>query len=538
MSEEIIRESIVRDSEDDKTMEEKRKKEQEALKERATHRKELKNKMRKAALIVGSIAVVGFGFSVADRKTEWTDPVMEEMVRVWLNKPEGDIWKSEIEDITNIAIVGPYLIDVDQNEESGRYEITYATKDNFAPIEPQTARRMDEIDYSWDINQVSINDELYTCSNRQEVISDWSDVQNFENLESLSIMYYRIENGDQLLKCLSEYTDLKNLSIYGGVMHYTSLEGMTKIRNLEYLNFSPQWSEIDLSFLTNMNSLKYLTIGHLAVRGGTESIRFISECTNLRQLTVAAKFSYVQGDGYSAYLPLSGFKNLTHLNLAYSNLEVSTEELRNLDKLTSLGINVTPDNKDLGYALQNLTNLKELLLTGYIQEEEQKNLVLIPDTLEYYALIYGNFREEGLHSVAHLTNLKTLILGRSQRIRELQELSKLQELESFHVVPGADAVVTSPHWDLEPLTNCEKLKNLSLYRVVLETEDLEVISSFPQLTNLWLQRNHLTNIEPLRDAPSLQSVIIYANDIEDYSPIDQVEDVVIGEKDQNRSMTR
>jgi Leucine-rich repeat (LRR) protein len=291
---------------------------------------------------------------------EWADPAFERLVRQALAKPEGDIWQSDLDFVTDMDIWGNTHIWI--NGESGDVEyedveieaydastysvdgVLYERGSIESLADTAHFRKLTSLAFCY--NQVSdliplsgLTDLtwLYMGGNQ---INDITPLSLLTNLTSLHLDYNQISN-------ISPISALKNLThvvLYNN--RITDLSPLSGLTNLTHLNlmFNQIINIAPLSELTNLTSLN-LMFNQII------SIAPLSELTNLTSLTL-------QSNQISNLTPLSSLTNLTVLNLGDNKISDLTP-LSRLTKLTTLWL-FENQISDLS-PLSGLTNLTEFL---------------------------------------------------------------------------------------------------------------------------------------------------------------------------------
>lgn len=176
-----------------------------------------------------------------DYVIEWQDPVMEKHVRKWLDRPEGDIYHSDVWDYQRVTInsgtgVGDILIkDAPDGEDIG--------------------------------GTVNGNDQLEACAVRVEgtydPVTSLADLRHFDSLQVLSVNNRR---GDPPITDLTGLEECKNLvdldvpSVESSA--FPTFAKLDSVVKLEYGSdgIRADSNVSDLSALAQMRSLKMLRI--------------------------------------------------------------------------------------------------------------------------------------------------------------------------------------------------------------------------------------------------------------------------------------
>ena len=250
---------------------------------------------------------------------EFEDPVLEEDIRNIINKPEGDIYLSDVIDIKVLGTDRHYISD-------------------------------------------------------EKVIESFEGIQYLKNLEELSFYGYGVDD----LNPIGELSNLKTLS-FGG-WEPTFIEDISPIgnlKNLETLNIAANRAS-DISAIGELENLKKLHLWRSVVDG---NISFLSNLENL-------KYLYIQNNGINNISAISHLSNLESLYFGFNYID-----------------DISP--------VKNLTNLKVLKMGGAVEgipEEANKFNDLSPieklKDLEILTFHYSNVSD--ISVLENLTNLKEL----------------------------------------------------------------------------------------------------------------------------------
>lgn len=264
----------------------------------------------------------------ADNVYDFSDPGMEKLVRIILNKPTGNITIGDLNEITSITIAG------DNHFCSWNTTLTHG---NEITVDGTLVGSYGDIVSLEDIKYMPNLSTLMLCNQR---ISDISPISS-SNIVELSLHGNSISDLSALSDCLS----LRKLSISAnpvsdispltslpalseldlGATDITSIDDCLKMRSLTKLQLEDCRALEDFSALGNMNYLLYLSIRPCS----DETFDMIAELTNLRSLFVweAACLTSLE--------QLSKLTELTYLGVDACRLS-SLEGVEKFDKLDSL----------------------------------------------------------------------------------------------------------------------------------------------------------------------------------------------------------
>jgi hypothetical protein len=258
-------------------------------------------------------------FSTDDLVLNFEDANFEQAVRNALNKPEGDIYASDVNQITEFSSEGIHsIISIEGIQYFTELEILYLDGNKIS-----------------DISYLSGLANLITVSLGSNQISDISSLSGLANLITVSLNSNQISD----ISSLSGLANLIHLRLYSNqISDISSLSGLT---NLTYLLLSGNQIS-DISPISGLENLTTLTIGN--------QISDISPLSGLMNLTALV---LDENEIYNVS-PLSGLTNLTFLYL-YNNNIYDISPLSGLTNLYNLDLR-NNQISDIS-ALSGLTNM-------------------------------------------------------------------------------------------------------------------------------------------------------------------------------------
>lgn len=226
----------------------------------------------------------------ADYAIQWEDPVVEELIRDFLEKPEGDIYTSELDFITSLDLYGDDRLFINGKDKDGagfmenreQLAIRYYYDESLAgtiktPIDFRNFHQLKDLGiygssitdaagfqeivwlerlWLWnnkltDIKGLEKLTRLTSLDLSQNDLDDISPLETMTGLQELWIWGNPIEN----LEPLKDLTGLTTLMLQQTpVLDISALAGMTKLRILDI----SETAVSDLSVLKNMKDLEYL----------------------------------------------------------------------------------------------------------------------------------------------------------------------------------------------------------------------------------------------------------------------------------------
>jgi len=301
-------------------------------------------------LTIGLLAVVGTPGPVqADGNPVviFPDPNLEAAIRKAIDKPIGDIYQSELEDLTEFSAEKGDIVNITGLEHcTNLRSLDLSLNHIISDISP-LAGLTSLIELNLWHNQISDISPLASLTSLIELnlgsneIGDISLLASFTNLTLLDLRENQI--GD--ISPLANLTSLTSLSLGSNeISDISPLANLTSLTELD-LGANPI---SDISPLASLTSLTELNLGGYPISD-------ISPLANLTNLTVLHLWEILISD----ISPLAGLTSLTELDLFYNQIS-DISPLAGLTSLTRL---------DLGYnqisdisPLLNLTSMTHLSL--------------------------------------------------------------------------------------------------------------------------------------------------------------------------------
>lgn len=271
------------------------------------------------------------------------DENLEQKIRDHINKASGDIYKSDVEEITELEVQHSEIQDI-----SGIENLTNLK---------QLTLGNNKIS---DINVLKNLTNLQTLNLIDNQLKDISALKNLVNLQSIDLRYNEISN----ISALKNLTNLKQLDLDNNKI--SDISALRNLTNLQELSFGcvpcgaidapvlkENYNEIsDVSALKNLTNLEGLNLRHNKVK----DISTLKGLSNLQTIDL----SYNQINDISGIAnTVKGLSNLNSIDLANNQIS-NISELKELTNLRMLDLS---DNKISDVSVfKNLLNLKWLAL--------------------------------------------------------------------------------------------------------------------------------------------------------------------------------
>ena len=296
-----------------------------------------------------------------DYVIEWQDPVMEKHVRKWLDRPEGDIYHSDVWDYQRVTI----------NSGTG-------VKDLLVKDAP------DGVDIG---GNVSSNEQLAACAVRVEgtydPVASLADLRHFDSLQVLSVNNRR---GDPPITDLTGLEVCKNLMLLevpsvesGAFPTFAKLDSVVELKyGSDGIRADSNVS--DLSALAQMKSLKMLRITgsevDLTQLAGADlrvlrlDVTRIGSLEPLKQMENLSFLQLCQGPEIDSFAPLAE-SSVQYLSMSLSQgaqeayKDMDYTPLTQMPQLIWLDLtnNITFDTETCKKLLANDTALKYLKIS-------------------------------------------------------------------------------------------------------------------------------------------------------------------------------
>lgn len=371
-------------------------------------------------------------------------------------------------------------------------------------------------------------------------------IDRFENLETLYIEDLETDDIDALI----HVDGLKNLSICCDEK-LVNCTVIGKLEKLEKLSLSMEKLKV-LDFVDTLKRLDTLKIDRAQIK----ALSGLENCKNLQSLTIT---NCIELKDTSAIAELVDLRELD-LEVPY---ECSEPDLSDLTRLNRLSL--TGQFEDYSF-LRNMSDLEELYLNGSIPEEGENlsNLASLKklscyssrgkelksssieafQTLEYLKLsgtmIYDdmsglflmpNLRELDISGMECQIDLDKVPENRTLEILRMNDMQLYENVQAYYgegvILADMDETVLDEHTDF--FIKFPELRELYLSGNGLT--DISFAAELSALKVLDISDNYITELRPLAQLPSLQEVICTGNPLKSEKVLDDSV-LIIGEDDQ------
>lgn len=296
-----------------------------------------------------------------DYVIEWQDPVMEQYVRKWLDRPKGDIYHSDVWDYQRVTI----------NSGTGIEDLI--VKD--AP---------DGVDIG---GNVSSNEQLAACAvsveGTYDPVTSLADLRHFD---SLQVLYISNKMGASSITDLTGLEECKNLMLLSvPSVESSAFPTFAKLDSVVELKYGSggirtDSNVSDLSALAQMKSLKMLWITgsevNLTQLAGADlrvlrlDVTRIGSLEALKQMENLSLLQLNNGQEIDSFAPLAG-SSVQYLSMSLSEAEKENYKDMDYTPLTQmpqliwldLTNNITFDTETCKKLLANDTALKYLKIS-------------------------------------------------------------------------------------------------------------------------------------------------------------------------------
>jgi Leucine-rich repeat (LRR) protein/predicted small secreted protein len=281
---------------------------------------------------------------------QWVEPILEALMRQELNKPEGDIFPSELDHIKRFRLIGDTHIAINVNFGS-----------RFDPHE-------------FDSAGIPLKDGTYELDGQQYSrgsISRLADFANFRNMEDLRVS----KNDLHDLKGLASLEKLELLRLSDCAIH--NVENLAELRQIDFLDIESNQIS-DIAPLVNLEQLSNIFLGN-------NNISNLDRLSSLRNLQyIGIEYNPVENIDFIRTLEkLTGFgisgtkvedisilaEKTDLLTLHLKNMDVKSLDLTPLTTLQKLrGLSVTQNQAEL-LSIQVIGEFKELMLLEIVSND-------------------------------------------------------------------------------------------------------------------------------------------------------------------------
>ncbi|NMM63905.1 leucine-rich repeat domain-containing protein [Clostridium sp. P21] len=356
------------------------------------------------------------------------DKNLEQKIRDYVEKESGDIYQSDVEDITELYMENNHIKDL-----SGIENLTNLKQLNLCGNEIN------------DISKLKNLVNLQSIDLSHNEVSDISSLKNLTNLKKLSLGNNKISNVSELSKLVNlQELNLGYISYYGFEMpdpqanynEISDISALTNLTNLQTLNLG--YSKIkNISGLKGLSNLQTLNLSSNQISNISSLVNELKVLTNLRELNLSTNEINDIGE-------LNKLTNLKTLNLNHNKIS-NINALKGLNNLQTLdlGINQISDISGAANSLKELTNLNNLNLS--------------------------NNQISNIDELSKLTNLKTLDLN----YNKISDISALKGLTNLEMLGLSHNKIS----DISVFKNLTNLRELILLENPISNEDIQALKN-------------------------------------------------------------
>jgi Leucine-rich repeat (LRR) protein/uncharacterized protein YjdB len=312
---------------------------------------------------VKTIPVVSGVTGEENIEVTFADWGLEEAVRDSIGKPEGTLYKSDVNKITELDVSDKNILDLGGIENLTSLETL--NLDSNRKLNVDTISKLNELPNLkyLDLSSTPVDDLsvlsglIHLQSLKLQMNCKYDGFANVDGLKSLTNLK-ELDLSDNPIGDINGLKDLTNLEKLNlGSTSLKDISALSGLKNLQYLNLNRNDIE-DISSLSGLTNLQYLDLGMNPV----SNISALSKLTNLQTLLLSKQSNYggVDYDKISDISALSRLKNLMTLDLSYNQVsDVSSfisqlEDLNSLTDLNLIGIAIDDDDQqDLKETLPN-----------------------------------------------------------------------------------------------------------------------------------------------------------------------------------------
>lgn len=455
------------------------------------------------------------------------DSSIAKIIRKAINKPTGEIYKSDVEKITVLDASNQGLYALNGISLLPNLKVLYAQDNlirNFPFNELAKLEKLSKVDLSnnllgvysassLDLTNVNIESlnlsnnclERIRFSEENSSIKELDlssnkikDISEFEKLTSLESLYLK-DNPIEDFSSISEYNDkLKDMDFILPSPTPSQTPITFPDENLEKAIRSSIGRSNGSIYESHLSNIKHLTIPDNNIEN-LEGIQYLSE---LRVLSISNNL-------VTNIEPLRSLKNLKDLYLEGNKIE-DIEPLGELKNLNSLFMS------DCGVSdvspLENLTKLNYL----YIENNNIADISALGELKNLCVLWLNNNKVTDISALSDHTNLVMLVLD-NNKISDISALEKSVYLQDLYLS-------NNPLDSIDVLGNLVNLQSLALNSTGIS--NCNSLKELKKLSSLGLINNNISDISFLSSLKRLSSLNIGKNkNIKDYSAIKELVDL-------------
>lgn len=337
------------------------------------------------------------------------DKNLEQEIRDYIEKESGNIYQSDIEDITELYMNNRQIKDLSGIENltnlkklnlgnnkisdvSALSKLTNIQKLNLGYI-PYYGFEMPDPEVNY--NEISDISALKNFTNLQELnlgytkIKDINELKALSNLKKLDLSDNQISDISGIVNALKELANLNDLNL--STNEISDISELSKLTNLKMLSLNSN-NISNINTLKGLNNLQTLNLGSNQISDISNAANVLKELINLSDLNLSnnqisdigefnkltnLKTLYLNHNKISDISALKGFSNLQMLELS-NNAISDVSILKNLTNLKWLALFDDPISNDDIQALKNALpqcEINEVLV-------KKPNIYLYPEETE------------------------------------------------------------------------------------------------------------------------------------------------------------
>lgn len=447
------------------------------------------------------------------------DKNLEKVIREEINKPTGDIYKSDAEKITKLDANGRNIKSVAGLEYLKNLTTLFLYENQISNIEPlRELTNLTHLDI--EANRISYIEPLSGLTNLKILYIDLNSIDDFtpikhyiKNLEAfgydaINRSLLKEEESDPIILnpihdiLIAKYGPTFSVSdinldtiteITGNHVSSdrTNLEGLQLFKNLTYLSLSGYGIQ-DLNLLKGLTNLTYIDLSYNSIT----SIEPLKDLPNLKYLNLNANY-------ISDIELLKDFKSLPEIHLDYNPISDVSSLNEYYKKFNNKVVDNNYSKEDSEKIIFQDKNL-EKKIREYINKPTGDILTI--DVKYIISINLESCQISNVSGIENLINLTSISLN-NNNIKDLTPLKSLNRLTHLYLKNNEIS-------NLEPLRELINLVNLDLgYNQI---ENIDALKELTKLVSLNLFCNEITNIESLINMNNLVKLQLEFNQIENY----------------------
>lgn len=428
---------------------------------------------------------------------KFTDSNLENVIRIAIAKPQGDIFPEELQSIKKLNAGGKDISSLKGIEYLVNLEELLLSENNIKDISPITGLKKLKYLNLWK-NNISDITPLGNLTNLKSLDLDSNEISNVNALQGLNkLRALRLgSNKVTNINPLSTLNNLENLSLWSNKI--SDITPLRDIKSLTELRLA--YNEIeDISPLVNLNNLHTINLNSNKII----DISPLGDLINLRKI-------YLMNNGINDIIPLSKLIQIERIRLDNNKIT----DIKGLANLKNLKLLTLSKNE-----ISDITPLKGIQKLQYLdlKANEIVDINGIEGINDLLKLFLDENNIDNIDALKGKDKLIILTISKNN-INDISQLNSLKNLKYLDLSNNNIKNIDS----LGLLTN---LSSLDISNNIIT--NIDGVSNLTNLINLDLSNNRIFDVDSLERNTNLRTINLYNNYINDYSCLLTLKDLDI-----------